>query len=50
MRAGAGPGCDVTGPGAPGLDDPGADVFLTRDETWTPLHTIELVGHHAHEP
>ncbi|MFB8396830.1 hypothetical protein [Streptomyces yangpuensis] len=36
-----GPACDITGPGAPRLDDPGADVFLTRDETWTPLHTID---------
>ncbi|MFF9978725.1 hypothetical protein [Streptomyces erythrochromogenes] len=37
-----GPGCDISGPGAPGLDEPGADVFLTRDETWTPLHTIDV--------
>ncbi|MFF3725429.1 hypothetical protein ACFYYM_23995 [Streptomyces erythrochromogenes] len=37
-----GPDCDITGPGAPGLDDPGADVFLTRDETWMPLYTIEV--------
>ncbi|MEU9088485.1 hypothetical protein [Streptomyces sp. NPDC048357] len=37
-----GPECDITGPGAPGLTDPGADVFLTRDETWMPLHTIDV--------
>ncbi|MFJ2593784.1 hypothetical protein [Streptomyces erythrochromogenes] len=37
-----GPDCDITGPGAPGLDDPGADVFLTRDETWMPLYTIDV--------
>ncbi|AQS65771.1 hypothetical protein [Streptomyces pactum] len=37
-----GPECDVTGPGAPGLTDPGPDVFLTRDETWMPLATIDV--------
>ncbi|MFV2117129.1 hypothetical protein ACE14D_01180 [Streptomyces sp. Act-28] len=34
--------CDITGPGDPGLTDPGIDVFLTRDETWNPLHTIDV--------
>lgn len=37
-----GPECGITGPGAPRLTEPGADVFLTRDETWTPLSTIEV--------
>ncbi|GAA3984593.1 hypothetical protein GCM10022384_36350 [Streptomyces marokkonensis] len=37
-----GPECHITGPGAPGLTDPGSDVFLTRDETWTPLHTVDV--------
>lgn len=37
-----GPECDITGPGVPGLTDPGADVFLTRDETWMPLYTIDV--------
>lgn len=37
-----GPECDVTGPGAPGLTDPGADVFLTREETWTSLCTFDV--------
>ncbi|KAF4405950.1 MULTISPECIES: hypothetical protein [Streptomyces] len=37
-----GPECDITGPGGPGLTDPGPDVFLTRDETWMPLHTIDV--------
>lgn len=34
--------CDITGPGDPGLTDPGIDVFLTRDETWNPLYTIDV--------
>lgn len=34
--------CEITGPGAPALTDPGIDVFLTRDETWNPLRTIEV--------
>nr|WP_298558454.1 hypothetical protein [uncultured Streptomyces sp.] len=34
--------CRITGPGDPGLADPGIDVFLTRDETWNPLHTIRV--------
>ncbi|MEU9235986.1 hypothetical protein [Streptomyces subrutilus] len=37
-----GPKCEITGPGAPGLTEPDADVFLTRDETWTPLHTFDV--------
>ncbi|MFJ8144635.1 hypothetical protein ACIQ6R_06110 [Streptomyces sp. NPDC096048] len=37
-----GPECDISGPGDPGLTDPGPDVFLTRDETWMPLHTIDV--------
>jgi hypothetical protein len=37
-----GPECDITGPGSPGLTDPGPDVFLTRDETWMPLYTIDV--------
>ncbi|GGS03414.1 hypothetical protein Snoj_08020 [Streptomyces nojiriensis] len=38
----AAPECSITGPGAPGLTDPGTDVFLTRDETWNPLYTIDV--------
>ncbi|MDG9703295.1 hypothetical protein [Streptomyces sp. DH37] len=38
----AAPECSITGPGDPGLTDPGIDVFLTRDETWNPLHTIDV--------
>ncbi|MFB6582790.1 hypothetical protein ACFCYC_36220 [Streptomyces sp. NPDC056402] len=34
--------CSITGPGDPRLTDPGIDVFLTRDETWNPLHTIDV--------
>ncbi|OKK12561.1 hypothetical protein AMK33_06685 [Streptomyces sp. CB02400] len=34
--------CDITGPGDPGLTDPRIDVFLTRDETWNPLYTIDV--------
>ncbi|MFC8421600.1 hypothetical protein ACFUN7_12065 [Streptomyces sp. NPDC057236] len=34
--------CDITGPGDPGLTGPGIDVFLTRDETWNPLYTIDV--------
>ncbi|UNZ15852.1 hypothetical protein [Streptomyces sp. 891-h] len=37
-----GPECDITGPGSPGLTDPGLDVFLTRDESWTALYTIDV--------
>ncbi|MFF4389785.1 hypothetical protein ACFY0G_23810 [Streptomyces sp. NPDC001552] len=38
----AAPECSITGPGDPRLTDPGTDVFLTRDETWNPLHTIDV--------
>ena len=34
--------CDITGPGDPRLTDPGIDVFLTHDETWNPLYTIDV--------
>ncbi|MEV7190426.1 hypothetical protein AB0N81_01280 [Streptomyces sp. NPDC093510] len=34
--------CRISGPGDPRLTDPGIDVFLTRDETWNPLHTIDV--------
>ncbi|WP_030547681.1 hypothetical protein [Streptomyces albus] len=34
--------CDITGPGDPGLTGPGIDLFLTRDETWNPLYTIDV--------
>ncbi|MEV5170818.1 hypothetical protein AB0L10_06925 [Streptomyces flaveolus] len=34
--------CDITGPGDPGLTNPGIDVFLTRHETWNPLYTIDV--------
>ncbi|KES07579.1 hypothetical protein BU52_08925 [Streptomyces toyocaensis] len=34
--------CDITGPGDPRLTSPGIDVFLTRDETWNPLHDIDV--------
>ncbi|MBW1595782.1 hypothetical protein [Streptomyces sp. JJ38] len=37
-----GPECDITGPGRPRLTDPGPDVFLTRDETWTPAYAVEV--------
>lgn len=37
-----GPECDISGPGAPRFSEPGADVFLTRDETWMPLSTTEV--------
>ncbi|MFH8561704.1 hypothetical protein [Streptomyces sp. NPDC017988] len=37
-----GPECDITGPGDPGLTDPGTDVFLTRDETWHLLYAIDV--------
>ncbi|WKD30938.1 hypothetical protein [Streptomyces xanthophaeus] len=38
----AAPECRITGPGDPALTDPGIDVFLTRDETWNPLYTIDV--------
>ncbi|MFD3939712.1 hypothetical protein ACFWSF_36995 [Streptomyces sp. NPDC058611] len=38
----AAPKCSITGPGDPGLTDPGVDVFLTGDETWNPLYTIDV--------
>ncbi|MET9691123.1 hypothetical protein ABZY81_22010 [Streptomyces sp. NPDC006514] len=38
----AAPKCSITGPGDPRLTDPGIDVFLTRDETWNPLHIIDV--------
>ncbi|CAL9520835.1 hypothetical protein SUDANB120_03842 [Streptomyces sp. enrichment culture] len=38
----ADPECSITGPGDPGLGEPGVDVFLTRGETWNPLHTIDV--------
>ncbi|MFJ9765298.1 hypothetical protein ACIRUY_15915 [Streptomyces erythrochromogenes] len=38
----SGPKCSITGPGGPRLTDPGIDFFLTRDETWNPLHAIEV--------
>ncbi|MFJ8053616.1 hypothetical protein [Streptomyces luteogriseus] len=34
--------CGITGPGDPGLTDPGIDVFLTRNTTWNPLYTIHV--------
>ncbi|MFD3541388.1 hypothetical protein ACFWUQ_18090 [Streptomyces sp. NPDC058662] len=34
--------CRITGPGDPRLTEPGIDVFLTRDETWNPLHGIRV--------
>lgn len=34
--------CDITGPGDPRLTGPGIDMFLTRDETWNPLYTIDV--------
>lgn len=34
--------CSITGPGDAALADPGIDVFLTRDETWNPLYTIDV--------
>ncbi|MFI6874456.1 hypothetical protein ACIBL6_13525 [Streptomyces sp. NPDC050400] len=33
--------CGITGPGDPGLSDPGIDVFLARDAAWNPLYTID---------
>jgi len=36
------PTCEISGPGDPALTSPGIDVFLTRDETWNPLYTIEV--------
>ncbi|MFD5148822.1 hypothetical protein [Streptomyces sp. NPDC058401] len=36
------PECTITGPGDPGLADPEIGVFLTRDETWNPLYTIDV--------
>lgn len=33
--------CGITGPGDPGLSDPGIDVFLSRDAAWNPLYTID---------
>ncbi|MGW7055585.1 hypothetical protein [Streptomyces sp. NPDC054887] len=38
----AAPKCRITGPGDPGLTDPGIDVFLTREETWNPLYSIDV--------
>ncbi|MFC8415172.1 hypothetical protein [Streptomyces coelicoflavus] len=37
-----GPECDIAGPGAPRLTDPGADLFATYDETWTPVGTTDV--------
>ncbi|MFA3872398.1 hypothetical protein ABS735_01650 [Streptomyces sp. MMCC 100] len=37
-----GPECDITGPDSPSLTDPAADVFTTRDETWTPVATTDV--------
>jgi hypothetical protein len=34
--------CDITGPGDPGLTDPGIDFFLTYDETWNPFYNIDV--------
>lgn len=34
--------CSFTGPGDATLTFPGIDVFLTRDETWNPLYTIDV--------
>ncbi|MET7630655.1 MULTISPECIES: hypothetical protein [unclassified Streptomyces] len=34
--------CGITGPGDPGLTNPGIDVFLTRNETWNPLYIIDV--------
>ncbi|MEU5686159.1 hypothetical protein [Streptomyces venezuelae] len=34
--------CGISGPGNPRLTGPGIDFFLTRDETWNPLRTIEV--------
>ncbi|GAA1423810.1 hypothetical protein GCM10009601_27650 [Streptomyces thermospinosisporus] len=36
------PTCVISGPGDPALTTPGIDVFLTRDETWNPLYSIEV--------
>ncbi|QES30068.1 hypothetical protein DEJ47_29725 [Streptomyces venezuelae] len=41
--------CTISGPGDPRLTDPGIDVFLTRDETWNPLRTIEVSRPGDHE-
>ncbi|MEU9036368.1 hypothetical protein AB0D45_15895 [Streptomyces sp. NPDC048352] len=43
------PKCSITGPGDPGLTDPRIDVFLTRDETWNPLYTIDVPQAGAYE-
>lgn len=40
--AAPGPECAISGPGAPGLGDPGADLFLTWEDTWTPLYTVDV--------
>ncbi|WP_328560535.1 hypothetical protein [Streptomyces coelicoflavus] len=37
-----GPECDIAGPGDPRLTDPGADLFTTYDETWTPVGTTDV--------
>ncbi|MFE5256302.1 hypothetical protein [Streptomyces coelicoflavus] len=37
-----GPECEIAGPGAPRLTDPGADLFTTYDETWTPVGTTDV--------
>lgn len=34
--------CSITGPGDAALTDPGIDVFLTHDEAWNPLYTIDV--------
>lgn len=44
-----GPTCHVTGPGDPGLTDPGTDVLLTRDETWALLYTIDVTRAGDHQ-
>ncbi|WP_157433160.1 hypothetical protein [Actinomadura rifamycini] len=44
-----GPTCGITGPGDPRLTDPGTDVFLTRDETWALLYTIDVTRAGDHE-
>ena len=37
-----GPECDITGPDNPRLTDPGADLYTTYDETWTPVGTTDV--------
>jgi hypothetical protein len=37
-----GPECDITGPGDPGLTDPGTDISLTWDESWNLLYTLDV--------